>query len=118
MRQPWAAKRGPIVIIMDRATPAPPRRPEASRQPEPRSRVPWRTLATVAGASMIGLWILRPTRPPKPWLDAQHAKSRRLEELEARQHEIDLSREMHREMREMRPDPIEPYQERWQDDDA
>lgn len=37
------------------------------------------TVAAVAGAGAVALWILRPTRPPKLWEDARRAQRERLE---------------------------------------
>ncbi len=92
MRQPWpqplAPSRSWLRVVA--ALAATQNRPKTPPPGTPTRRIPWRMIAAVTGASLLGVWLFRPTQPPRPWVTANRARSRRLEELEDRYVQADL----------------------------
>ncbi len=96
MRQPWRRPppptptprlrlRGSVAGLAPRTAIPPP--PPTSAPPR---RYPWRTIAAVASAGILGVWLFRPTRPPAYWMNANRARLRRLEAIEDQYVQADL----------------------------
>lgn len=102
MREPWRTKPVIFRIVVgaprENATPArpPARPPTPALIPGVDPKIPWKTIAAVASAGLLGVWLLRPTRPPQTWTEANLRRIRRLEELEEGLRERERKRELTR----------------------
>lgn len=106
MRQPWRPKPVVFRIVVGApresanptrpATRPPARPPTTAHGPGADPKIPWKTIAAVAGAGILGIWLLRPTRPPQIWTEASQRRIRRLEEFEERLRERERERELTR----------------------
>lgn len=106
MRQPWRTKPVIFRIVVgsprETATPARSTARPVARPPSPTHvqgadpKIPWKTITAVAGAGILGIWLLRPTRPPGIWVEASRQRIRRLEEFEDRLRERERKRDLTR----------------------
>jgi hypothetical protein len=63
-------------------------------------------IAAVAGAGLLVNWLLRPTKPHMPWVEASRERARKIEELEERRRrdrELQQTREHELKIRGLTP---------------